>query len=82
MLQGESAVGPPHDPGAVGVNLVVMAVTAQQAEVVHVGGAAVLPVNDVVSLTPVGVGPAADAAPIALGKNGALTSAGATFAAT
>ena len=53
VVEGELAVWASDDLGAVDVDLVVVAVAAQQAEIVDVRGAAVLPMNDVMGLAPV-----------------------------
>ena len=80
VAECEPPVGSSHDLSAVVVDLVV-AVAAQQAHVVDVGGAAVLPVPDVVYLAPVGRGAAADAAAVACHQGGALGGAGVAPAA-
>ena len=72
----ELAVGSADELGAAFVDLRVVAVAAQQAEVVDVGGPAVLPVDDVVRLAEAVGGPAAGAAPVARREGDALGDAG------
>ena len=72
----ELAVGSAGELGAAFVDLFVVAVAAQQAEIVDVGGAVVFPVDDVVGLAEAVGAAAADAAPVAYGEGDALGVAG------
>ena len=75
-FEAEFAVGAAGELGAEFVDLLVMAVTAEQAEIVDVGGPSVLPVDHVVGLAEAVGGSADGAAPVSDGEGDALGGVG------
>ena len=71
-FEAEFAVGAAGELGAEFVDLFVVAVTAEQAEVVDVGGPSVFPPDDVVGLAEAVGGSADGAAPVSDGEGDAL----------
>ena len=76
LLEFVFSVGPLDDLAAVFVDILVVAVDAEQAEIVDVGGSTVGRTDDVMRLAPVVIAAAADAALVSCGEHGALAVAG------